>query len=48
MTIFENFARSAHALIVLSDECEEVIIANTPEDLKSELTSKIRQIIAIN
>ena len=28
------------------DECERAIIANTPEDLKSDLTSKIRQIIA--
>ncbi len=46
MTIFENFARSGSCADSLSDECEEVIIANTPEDLKSELTSKIRQIIA--
>ena len=28
------------------DECERAIIADTPEDLKSDLTSKIRQIIA--
>ena len=29
-----------------SDECEEVIEADTPEMLKTELTSKIRQILA--
>jgi len=28
------------------DDCERAIIANTPEDLKRDLTSKIRQIIA--
>ena len=31
---------------ISDDECERAIVADTPEDLKSDLTSKIRQIIA--
>ena len=46
MTSFQNLATAGSCGDDSSDECEDVIVANTPEDLKSELTSKIRQIIA--
>ena len=46
MTRFEELATAGSCGDANSDECEDVIVANTPEDLKSELTSKIRQIIA--
>ena len=42
-----ELSASATAQECIDDEdCERAIIANTPEDLKSDLTSKIRQIIA--
>ena len=46
MRAFERLANAGSCGDDSSDECEDVIVANTPEDLKSELTSKIRQIIA--
>ena len=46
MRAFERLATAGSCGADGSDECEDVIVANTPEDLKSELTSKIRQIIA--
>jgi len=42
-----KLADTATAQDCIDDEdCERAIIADTPEDLKSDLTSKIRQIIA--
>ena len=46
MSMFKTFARAGSCETLGDKDCEEVIIANTPEELKSELTSKIRQIIA--
>ena len=46
MDLFDAFAVAGSCATAGSDECEPTIVADTPEDLKSELTSKIRQIIA--
>ena len=46
MDLFDRFAEAGSCATPGSDECEPTIVANTPEELKSELTSKIRQIIA--
>ena len=46
MDLFDRFAEAGSCATAGSDECEPTIVANTPEELKSELTSKIRQIIA--
>ena len=44
--LFQDLARIGSCAEAGGSECEERIVALTPEDLKSELTSKIRQIIA--
>ena len=46
MDLFDRFAEAGSCATAGSDECEPTIVADTPEELKSELTSKIRQIIA--
>ncbi|GIS22057.1 MAG: hypothetical protein CM15mP122_5630 [Bacteroidota bacterium] len=51
MNRFHALARIGQAATTTAEcdadeECEKAIIALTPEDLKSELTSRIRQIIA--
>ena len=46
MSMFKTFARAGSCETLEDKDCEEILIANTPEELKSELTSKIRQIIA--
>ena len=46
MKMFDEFARAGSCAELGDKDCEETIIADTPEELKSELASKIRQIIA--
>ncbi len=46
MDLFDAFAQAGSCANAGSDDCEPTIVADTPEELKSELTSKIRQIIA--
>ena len=46
MNLFDDLARIGSCEQAGDDDCEATIIADTPEQLKTELTSKIRQIIA--
>ena len=46
MDLFDGLQEAGSCATAGSDECEPTIVADTPEELKSELTSKIRQIIA--
>ena len=46
MDLFDDLARIGSCATAGEEDCEPTIIANTPEQLKTELTSKIRQIIA--
>ena len=46
MNLFDDLQEAGSCATAGSNDCEPTIIADTPEELKSELTSKIRQIIA--
>ena len=44
--IFDRFAKAGSCDVDGSIECEDTIVASTPQKLKEEIDSKIRQIIA--